>query len=487
MTEERFIFDPKSDDHLDATRMVGEWIITLRADRLRRERTGLHGRVAFGVNETVYWRDTINIDKGRPDRHDFANYLYGPRGKDGVLDKEIADQYPQNDFEHEFMLWAGEVWDAWVGSDTGAPDAWDASISERIDWVLEPYILHEGGTVIFAPPKSVKSFTTMLWAVSVDAGVSTYWKVSHPRRVLWVNLERGREGVLKRLRRINRVLDLPETRPLTFMHRRGNSLADILDSAQRTIKEQGIEVVFLDSLTRGGFGNLNGNEEANKAMDALNLMCPTWVAIGHTPYEDDSKLFGSQMFRAAYDIGVNLRTERKNESTVGAALLVKDTNDVPPAPLSMFAYEFEQEGLIAVRKAARHEFPALESEDDSPRSNKDRVYDQMFAHGEMSISRMATDLRMNKRAVSDAVDSLLADGHIVNAGKKGREILFKCPSLGDNVGGNDNGRWGDNGRVSVSSEISDPDRKSPGGISSDQGEGEWGRGNVAPQRQAVDW
>lgn len=466
-----FVFGEKQSGVLDATRVVGETVLTLRAEQLRQERTGLHGLVTLGVGDVAMWRDTLNIDKGKPDRHDFANYLYGPRGKDGVLDPAMVALYPQPDFEHEFMIWAGAVWKRWVGSDTGAPEAWDASISEVVDWMLHGYILRGGGTVLFGSPKSLKSFTAMLWAVSIDAGVSRFWDVQQAN-VLWINLERGRDGVLKRLRRINRILGLPETRPLTFMQRRGYSLSQVVDSAASTMAMYGSEVVFLDSLTRAGFGDLNGNEEANKAMDALNGLCPTWVAIGHTPYGDDTKLFGSQMFRAAYDIGVNTRSEKVGTDLVGATLLVKDTNDVPPAPLSMYAFEFEPEGLVAVRTARRHEFPALESEDDSPRSNRDRVYDQLYAFGEGSISGMSRDLGVNKRAVSDAVESLLADGIVERAETRKRENFFRI--VGGNVGGQ---RWGDNDSASVLSDP-DPDRKSPEGISSDPGEGEWGRGSL---------
>src|SRR5690606_16737305 len=160
-----------------------------------------------------------------------------------------------------------------------------------------------------------------------------------------------------RLAMVNRILGLDPDRKLLMMNRRGKSLADIYEAAVKTVEKYGVEVVFLDSLTRGGFGNLNGNEEANKAMDFLNGLCPTWCAIGHTPYEDDSKLFGSQMFKAAYDVGVNVRNQygkapdgSDNKLCIGTAMAVADTNDIMPAPLRIWAYEFHPDrGLVNVR------------------------------------------------------------------------------------------------------------------------------------------
>ena len=274
----------------------------------------------------------------------------------------------------------------------------------------------------------MKSYLCMLFAVSVDAGINRFFNVKQAR-VMYVNLERGKQSMARRLGLINRALGLPADRPLLMLNERGKRLADVYDAAKNMSEEEGVQVIFLDSLTRGGFGDLNGNEEANRAMDYLNRLCPAWVAIAHTPRQDDSHIFGSQMFDAAMDIGINVRRQKKDDGTVGVGLVVKETNDTGSPPMRVLAFEFDQFGLSAVREAQRHEFPEIEeSQTSTPRTNSERILDQFLAFGRLSVTQVSDDLKINNGTVYTEVSKLVAEGNLIEVGREGRSKLYGVPA-----------------------------------------------------------
>ena len=86
-----FEFTTRSLRAIDATRVVGEVTVTLRAENIRKERTGIHAVVAFAVGSTVVHDDNFNLSRDS-ERHNYANRLYGTRVKPGKV-KEILNSY----------------------------------------------------------------------------------------------------------------------------------------------------------------------------------------------------------------------------------------------------------------------------------------------------------------------------------------------------------------------------------------------------------
>lgn len=407
----------------------------IQADDVRRTATGLHAKVTVALAEpgaskaTPIVSDVLNLDK-ESYRHDFVNVLYGAGARSNRKAKfsdDFMEAYKRAEFERDLYKFSEEFYAQLMGTVDAGYVKGDLNKTE-IKTLVEHLILCEGGTVIYAPPKSVKSYLCMLLAVSVDAGVSKYFNVQQAR-VMYVNLERGKQSMARRLGLINRALGLPADRPLLMLNERGKRLADVYDAAKNMSEEEGVQVIFLDSLTRGGFGDLNGNEEANRAMDYLNRLCPAWVAIAHTPRQDDSHIFGSQMFDAAMDIGINVRRQKKDDGTVGVGLVVKETNDTGSPPMRVLAFEFDQFGLSAVREAQRHEFPEIEeSQTSTPRTNSERILDQFLAFGRLSVTQVSDDLKINNGTVYTEVSKLVAEGKLIEVGKEGRSKLYGVPA-----------------------------------------------------------
>ena len=197
--------------------------------------------------------------------------------------------------------------------------------------------------------------------MSIDAGCSQFWPVEQGP-VLFINLERSRKSVERRLTMVNRVLGLPATRPLFTLNARGHSLSEVLPACRKAIKKRGIKVVLLDSISRAGVGDLNENISGNKIIDALSSLCPTWVALGHTSRANEEHLFGSVMQDAGADICVLLSSQAKADGVLGVGLQITKQNDSGFQGMKIYALEFSgDKGLVAFREAKPMEFPTIES------------------------------------------------------------------------------------------------------------------------------
>ena len=419
---------------IDARKLAGGVVLVLRAQDERRTATGPHAKITVGLANdegskqgVTILSDVFNTDK-EDYRHNFVNILYGTPRRKAKFKLDFMEAFPRDEFEADFDDFCEQYHSHLVGDMRGGWVAGDTDKSSP-QFYVDGLVLKDGGTIMYAQPKSAKSYTCMLLAVSINAGIQDLWAVERARP-LYINLERGEQSMRRRLGLVNRVLGLPAPTPLLMLNKRGRTLADVYDAAAAMVEQEQVDIVFLDSLTRGGFGDLNGNEEANRAMDYLNRLCPAWVAIAHTPRSDDSHIFGSQMFDAAMDIGVAMRKQRKPDGTLGVGFHVKDTNDTGVPPLRILAYEFDQYGLSGVREADPMEFPEVEDPEGGAghRNNAERVYAQFVAFGKSSATVVAHDLAMNAGTVSAEIKKLVSAGKLIELGKEDRKILYGVPN-----------------------------------------------------------
>ena len=141
-----------------------------------------------------------------------------------------------------------------------------------------------------------------------------------------------------------------------MVNARGRRLADIYDSVRTAVRRRETEVLILDSISRAGFGRLTEDTSANEIVDQLNSLCECWLAIGHTPREDGSHVYGSQMFDAGMDIGVQA-TPSETASWKAVGLRMTKANDIPIAPLYVLGLRFGEKGLERSRSRRPRSFP----------------------------------------------------------------------------------------------------------------------------------
>lgn len=403
--------------------------VILRAADIRKERTGVHAQLMVGFDTTILEEDTLNVRR-REDRNRLANAAYKIMA--GSLNG-ASDTYTAADLQHDLVLFTRSLWEAEVGSMRAERTAGDTELSEP-HFIVDDYVVENGGTLLFAPPGRGKSWLGLLMAVSVDAGIDSIWGVTKAP-ALYTNLERSKDSFARRLGSVNRALGLPPERELPFIHARGKSLADVWDGAARTVKEEGIGFVVLDSLSRSGAGDLTENAPANKAMDLLNGLGCAWLALAHTPRADESHVYGSQMFDAAADLGVQMLTQDSPHEdylnpTLGIGLRVAKANDTAKPPLKIWALEFDRRfGLTGVRPAARNEFPEIE-ESSQPRSVEAQIIDLLLTRT-MTNGELATEMDVTAGYMSKITGPMKEAGKITEVGREGNSIYLGIPSRHD--------------------------------------------------------
>ncbi len=337
-----------------------------KAESTHQERTGVHARISVSHDyQTLSW-SLFNIERSE-DRTRLANSAHQ------ALPPETGKVYSKEDMRRELDAFCLGLWDYQVGTFTPELLAGDSS-PKAVEFLLKPYLLDGGGTILFAPPGRGKSYTALLWAVSVHNGISKFWKVKQVP-VLFINLERSRKSISRRLAFINKVLGLPLTQSLPILNARGKSLADVLPTCQKYIRQYGVKLVVLDSISRAGFGDLNENKPVNAIIDALSSLCDSWLALGHTSRQSEDHLFGSIMADAGADIVVQLSSEVSTTNSLGIGFEVTKSNDIAPVGDDVITLEFDGDGLTAIRQATPMEFPELSTR---KRGNRGKMLEEVM-------------------------------------------------------------------------------------------------------------
>lgn len=389
--------------------------LLLRAADIHRERTGVHARLEIAANGVVLAWGVINTDRDE-DRVRLSNSAGRQLNGNGS-----GELYPAAYLKKDVDDFCRGLWQAEIGRFdpqlmTGLPAA-------PPDCVLHPFILRGGGTVLFGPPGRGKSWITYLWAVSLDAGISTLWTVEQTR-VLLINLERSADSVRRRIGAINVALGLPRDRAIRILNARGRTLDDVLAAAARYVEKHEVGAVMLDSISRAGMGDLTENLAANRITDRMNRLCPTWVGIAHTPRATDDHVFGSVHFDAGADVMAKLVSQQEQTGPLGIGLEVVKGNDLPRSwfKLQKFALEMsEEQGLVGVRKARDGEFPEVEAKRKVSALERLREWVLDQPYGRADATEAAEETGLNRSTV---VQLFKNPEHFVELGKDGRRVLY---------------------------------------------------------------
>ena len=384
-------------------------ILSMIAQDIRRERTGVHAKLSIFLNKTMLAWDTMNAEKDA-DRVRLANRAHSRLGP------EVSEKITKDVLGHEFDLFCRGIWDAQMERMAAEEMEGDPDYP-GIRFVLDPFIVQEGGTILYAPPGRGKSNLLLIMAVCVDAGLNTFWRVEQTK-VLFVNLERSRQSVRWRLTTINNALGLDPKRPLLTINARGKSLFEIQDRIRKDIQEHNVGFTIVDSLSRAGFGDLNENMPVNRGMDALNAL-GTWIAAGHTPRKDESHPFGGIHHDAAADVLVQLLSQSKEDNLLGVGLQITKANDMGPKPLTILALEFSPIGLTGVRKAGNGEFTEIESQ--KMIGLKESVKEWLLLEGKGTATQLADALEKPRSKISSLLN---LDRDFKVHSKEGRNVFY---------------------------------------------------------------
>jgi len=392
-------------------------VLRFAAQDVRRERTGIHAKVCIFMNWVALAHSNFNIERDE-ERVRLANSAYSHL--DDKVHNVDREEFPKNQLKHALDLFCIGVWDYEVGAQMGDWMEGDPDTPPARP-LLGNYVLDGAGTILYAPPGQGKSYTAIAWATCLMYGIDRIWPLHDTRIPLYVNLERDARSMAGRLAAVNAALGIDSRSPIPFLNARGRSLSDVFEAAKRTIAQHGCEVVFYDSISRaGGGGSMVGDDVANRIMDMLNALCPTWVAIGHSPRADDTHVYGSQMFTAAADLEVQLKSQTSHdEDCTGVGLQITKANDVPTGGLSMHVLEWGSLGLTGIRRARPGEFAEVEAA--VKQSMEQEVWDFIHTNGPASASVIAKTIGRNR---SNVANLLAKSPRFERAGTEGHEIKY---------------------------------------------------------------
>ena len=326
---------------------------TLRfsAHTIRRERTGVHANVGIWFDSNQLEYDTFNIERNE-ERRRLAKGSWNLLPND---ERGVRNWIPLENLKADLDLFCEGLWAAHVGRVEVEPMRAETFHPRRM---LGPYLVEEGGTILYGNPGGGKTWIAYLLAQSMNSGSPVVWpSVKKGHRPLLVNLERSRKDVESRLWTINRTLGINGTEhPLDTINGRGMSLRDVEGAALRHIEKHGNDILFLDSISRIGGGSMNKDDVANEAMDMLNRPCPTMFAIAHQakggtdPVSGErweASTFGSVMYAAACDMEVGL-TSDATPSRIVVDLYVRKKNVAVVSSHETLYLDMDTKGLMEV-------------------------------------------------------------------------------------------------------------------------------------------
>ena len=388
---ERPHYQQEEDSIIWRKNIKGQYIV-FKAQNLRSEKSGIHARVSIFCDYSPLAWSLFNIERSE-DRVRLSNLAYS---------QLQTETYSKEDMRRDLDIFCAGLWDFTLALHIPELTYGDETL-KPIRFLLKPYIVESGGTILFAPAGRGKSNTALIWAVSINTGTNKYWVVEKTP-TLFINLERSKESVRRRLALVNKVLGLPVNKPLLILNARGKSLSEIMPACQKTIKKYNIGFIVLDSISRAGYGDLTENRPVNAIIDSLSSLCDSWLALAHTPRSDETHIFGGVHFEAGADIVIQLSSEITKAGTLGLGFEITKSNDTPRAPQSIWAMEFDEQGLTELRHGKSNEF--LEIEGKSKRSMLDTVTDwlQDRDSGDATATEIADELGYNRVNISSMLN-----------------------------------------------------------------------------------
>ena len=382
--------------------------LLFRTEDFRKQPTGTHGKVFIGIDRRILNYTVLNLDRDE-DRVRFVNSAFN------MLPPMVKETLDKGELKHTFDLFCLHGYTEYVGTQKAS---FLVPLVDRMPpgFLIEPFIIRGGGSILFGPPGKGKSYVAMTIAMAVDAGLTNMFKVTQGR-VLFINLERSAESLQRRLLNINMALGIEDSYPLLTLNARGKTLDDVIESVDESIKEHDVKLVILDSISRAGFGDLNDNRPVNKIIDTMNNTCETWLGLAHAPRGDSTHIYGSVHFNPGADIDIQQVSEA-HEQALGIGLNIVKANDVGKKPMMVLGYEFDDIGLTKIWFPKASEFPELMLSRSV--STAEEVYDYLSEIDNATAGEIASSLNKSRSMISSILNS---DDRYV-ATQRGREKIF---------------------------------------------------------------
>ena len=388
---------------------AGPYELVITATNCREERSGYHARIMVGIGDysqdtdtagygttvrTLEYDDISVVDLSQRVR--LANAAYKKIQNDSNVSDILTDTEIKTRLGTFCLLLEPTLSQHLEGEWRTGQNA------PPIEFMLRPYVLQGGGTILYGVQGKGKSWMAIAMALSIQHGIDQYW-ATEKRNTLLVNLERSKESVDRRLNRYQKIFGITDEEwGLHILTAKGRSLASIVPAIRNTIRKYNIECVVLDSISRSGYGSMSEDYVANRIIDTLHSLCPTWIAIGHVSKANEESIYGSVMFEAGADLMLQLTSTPTASDGMLVKLQVYKGNDIKKPLPAYYTLAFDDDGLSDLRHASEMERDEAAYEIGDA-IDQIRIFLKTQPNGEAYQDEIATGTSLHKSTISQAL------------------------------------------------------------------------------------
>lgn len=228
-------------------------------------------------------------------------------------------------------------------------------------YLLKPWLLTDGPTILFGAGGSAKTYLALTWAVCLATGAPFLAEEPLERvRVLYVDYEATAERLRMRLRNIQNGLGIGTEQVSGIFYWPGSApLAEMVPALRRKVKRERIGLVIVDSLLLAAGGSPKEAEIATGYFNALRQLEVPSLSIGHVvkDEEGDKYPFGVIVYHNSARLTWNVkRQQEEGENVVHVGLFNRKANDDKQMPSVGLRLEFEDEAFYCQREDVRAHF-----------------------------------------------------------------------------------------------------------------------------------
>lgn len=189
------------------------------------------------------------------------------------------------------------------------------------EFMLYPFLQSNAPNMIFSQPEIGKSFLALRLGISQIAGIDFLgFKCEGGKRVLYIDYEDTKNVFSTRLYMVCKGLgiaykDIAANFPHLRLH---GSIKDNIGIIKRHVVTEKIDLVIIDSASRGSGGSPNDESLVLNLYDALPSIPATILLIHHEPKDtsgkDKNSYYGSQFWRAGNRVAWRMELESEIEN-----------------------------------------------------------------------------------------------------------------------------------------------------------------------------
>ena len=298
--------------------------LTLRAENIREERTGIHAKVSILLNNKVLAFDTFNITRDK-ERTSLA----------GSAMQHFSDEakmvYPQVKLKYDLALFCNSLQE-YLRKGEPAREIWTFEKVSPPQFLLEPLLIKGHSTIMFGEKAVAKSMLGLIVATCLLLPWDTNpmgWHVPEKSvKTLILDWAVDYEITHWNIKRLQKGMELPD---FPIFHRKCiQPLANEVAEIKTCIKDIGAEVIIIDSLGPACGGDTLKSREALAFSVALRDLNVTSLIIGQTSKDKESKeksTYGSTYFEyMARSVWELRKSEDEDEGEINIAMFQKYFN-----------------------------------------------------------------------------------------------------------------------------------------------------------------